>query len=76
MKCSHRPIKVFHISKPLELYPNFEFSNSDGNVLVDKIFQFTKIEKKSSKNYHPVSLLPMFGKFFEGMIFNSLDEIH
>ena len=30
-----RPIKVFHISNLLELYPKFEFSNNDGDVLVD-----------------------------------------
>ena len=32
-----RPIKVFHMSKLLELYPNFEFYNNDGNVLVDAL---------------------------------------
>ena len=32
-----RPIEVFHTSKLLELYPNFEFSNSDGDVLVDAL---------------------------------------
>ena len=32
-----RPAKVFHISKLLELYPNFEFSNNDGDVLVDAL---------------------------------------
>ena len=32
-----RPIWVFHMSKLLELYPNFEFSNNDGNVLVDAL---------------------------------------
>ena len=29
------PIKVFHMSKPLALYPNFEFSSNDGDVSVD-----------------------------------------
>ena len=29
-----RPIKVFHMSKLLELYPNFEFYNNDGDVSV------------------------------------------
>ena len=29
-----RPIKVFHLSKLLELYPNFEFSNNDDYVLI------------------------------------------
>ena len=29
------PINVFHISKLLELYPNFEFSSSDGDISVD-----------------------------------------
>ena len=29
-----RPIKVFHLSKLLELYPNFEFSNNDDSVLI------------------------------------------
>ena len=32
-----RFIKVFHMSKLLELYPNFEFSNNDGDVLVDAL---------------------------------------
>ena len=32
-----RPIKVFHMSKLLELYPNFEFSNNNGDVSVDAI---------------------------------------
>ena len=32
-----RPIKVFHMNKLLELYPNFEFSNNDGNVSVDAL---------------------------------------
>ena len=32
-----RPIKVFHLSKLLELYPNFKFSNNDGDVLVDPL---------------------------------------
>ena len=31
------PIKVFHMSKLLELYPNFEFSNNDGDVSVDAL---------------------------------------
>ena len=30
-----RPIMVFHISKLLELHPNFEFYNNDDEVLVD-----------------------------------------
>ena len=30
-------IKVFHISKLLELYPNFGFSSNDGDVLVDAL---------------------------------------
>ena len=30
-----RPIKVFHMSKLLELHPNFECSNNDGDVSVD-----------------------------------------
>ena len=29
-----RPIKVFHMSKLLELYPNFEFYNNDGDASV------------------------------------------
>ena len=32
-----RPIKVFHMSKLLELYPNFEFFNNDGDVLIDAL---------------------------------------
>ena len=32
-----RPIKVFHMSKLLELYPNFEFYNNDGDVSVDAL---------------------------------------
>ena len=32
-----RLIKVFHMSKPLELYPNFELSNNDGDVSVDAL---------------------------------------
>ena len=32
-----RPIKVFHMSKLLELYLNFEFYSNDGNVLVDAL---------------------------------------
>ena len=32
-----RPIKVFHVSKLLELYLNFEFSNNDGDVSVDAL---------------------------------------
>ena len=32
-----RPIKVFHLSKLLELYPNFELSNNDGDVSVDAL---------------------------------------
>ena len=30
-----KPIKAFHISKLLELYPNFKFYNNDGDVLLD-----------------------------------------
>ena len=32
-----RPIKVFHMSKLLDLYPNFEFYNNDGDVSVDAV---------------------------------------
>ena len=32
-----RPIKVFHISKLLEFYPNSEFSKNDSDVLVDAL---------------------------------------
>ena len=32
-----RLIKVFHMSKLLELYPNFEFSYNDGDVSVDAL---------------------------------------
>ena len=32
-----RPIKVFHMSTLLELYPNFEFYNNDGDVSVDAV---------------------------------------
>ena len=32
-----RPIKVFHMRKLLEMYPNFEFSNNDGDVSVDAL---------------------------------------
>ena len=32
-----RPIKVSHMSKLLELYPNFEFYNNDGDVSVDAL---------------------------------------
>ena len=35
------------------------------------LFQFTR-EKYLIKNYRPVSLLPIFGKIFERLIFNSL----
>ena len=31
---SQRPIKIFHTSKLLELYPNFEFPNHDSDVLL------------------------------------------
>ena len=34
---AERPIKVFHMSKLLELYSNFEFSNNDGDVSVDTL---------------------------------------
>ena len=34
-----RLIKVFHVSKQLELYPNFEFSNNEGDVLGDASIQ-------------------------------------
>ena len=34
---SERPMKVFHMSKLLELYPNFEFSYKDGDVSVDAL---------------------------------------
>ena len=32
-----RPIKVFHMSKLMELYPNFDFSNNDGDTLADAL---------------------------------------
>ena len=32
-----RPIKVFHVSKLMELYPSFDFSNNNGDILVDAI---------------------------------------
>ena len=32
-----RPIKVFYMSKLVELYPNFDFSNNDGDILVDAL---------------------------------------
>ena len=32
-----RPMKVFHMSKLLEWYPNFEFYNNDGDVSVDAL---------------------------------------
>ena len=32
-----RPIKIFHMSKLLELHPNFEFSNNDGDISVDAL---------------------------------------
>ena len=34
---SERPIKVFQMSKLLELYPNFVFSNKDGDLSVDAL---------------------------------------
>ena len=34
-----RLIKDFHVSKQLELYPNFEFSNNEGDVLGDASIQ-------------------------------------
>ena len=37
-----RPIKIFHMSKLLESYPNFQFSNSDGDVLVDASVKLLK----------------------------------
>ena len=37
------------------------------------MFQFTKKEGKYLiRNYRPVSLLPIFGKFFERLVFISL----
>ena len=33
-----------------------------------------KDDKQTINNYRPVSLLPVYGKTFEGMIFNSLYE--
>ena len=32
-----RPIKVFHMSKLLELYPDLVFSNKDGDFSVDAL---------------------------------------
>ena len=32
-----RPFKVFHMIKLMELYPNFDFSNSDSDILVDAL---------------------------------------
>ena len=32
-----RRIKIFHMSKVLELYLNFEFYNNDGDVSVDAL---------------------------------------
>ena len=32
-----RPIKVFHVSKLMELYLSFDFSNNNGDILVDAI---------------------------------------
>ena len=34
---SERPIKVFQMSTLLELYPNFVFSNKDGDLSVDAL---------------------------------------
>ena len=36
------------------------------------LFQFTRKKKKISKNYRPVSFLPIFGRNFERLVFNSL----
>ena len=33
-----------------------------------------KGDKQSLKNYRPISLLPIFGKFFEGIIYNNIFE--
>ena len=32
-----RPIKVFYVSKLMELYLSFNFSNNNGDILVDAI---------------------------------------
>ena len=32
-----RRIKIFHMSRLLELYLNFEFNNNDGDVSVDAL---------------------------------------
>ena len=33
-----------------------------------------KSDKQSLKNYRPISLLPIFGKFFERIIYNNIFE--
>ena len=38
------------------------------------LYPFTRRSKNLTKNYRPISLLPIFGKIFEKIIFNSLFE--
>ena len=58
-------IKIFNCAISSEVFPN---KWKKGNI--------TPVHKKSSKhiisNYRPISLLPIFGKIFEKIIFNNL----
>ena len=63
------------ISKPLELIFKqalttgvFPSEWKKGNI----VSCYKKGEKQNLKNYHPVSLLSICGKFFERLIFNEM----
>ena len=46
-----RPIKVFHMSTVLELCPNFEFCNIDGDVSVDALVMLNLIKLLKFYNF-------------------------
>ena len=54
-----RPIKVFHMSTVLELYPNFEFCNIDGDVLVDALMMLNSIRLLKFYNFFCWKILPL-----------------